>query len=188
MRDLREQAKKYDAKLQKIKICLLDVDGILTDGKLYYFGEELGWNRSFHARDGYGMLILQRAGIPVGIITGGNSLSVKERFLKNLPLDPKYIFMGDEDKRHAFEQVMQMGFKAEEILYMGDEFFDIPLLRASGFSATVPGVSPEVAEAVDYITETPSGEGCAREVLDILRLAKGITPTIEDFDPTLARK
>jgi 3-deoxy-D-manno-octulosonate 8-phosphate phosphatase (KDO 8-P phosphatase) len=73
------------------------------------------------------------------------------------------------------------GHKDEEILYMGDEFFDMPLLKRVGFSATVEGASPEVQKIVDYVTITPSGEGCVREVIDILRLAQGIVPHVADF-------
>jgi 3-deoxy-D-manno-octulosonate 8-phosphate phosphatase (KDO 8-P phosphatase) len=171
----------FKKKLEKIRVVIFDVDGILTDGKLYYMGQEVGWGRSFHARDGYGMLILQNAGLKVGIITGGNSTSVKERFYRNLPIDQEYLFFGDEDKRHAYQKILAKGHKDEEILYMGDEFFDMPLLKRVGFSATVEGASPEVQKIVDYVTITPSGEGCVREVIDILRLAQGIVPHVADF-------
>lgn len=178
---IQQIALHYKSKLEKIRVVLFDVDGILTDGKLFWMGQEVGWGRSFHARDGYGMLILQNAGIKVGIITGGSSNSVKERFLRNLPIDQEYLFMGDEDKRHAYQKVLAKGHKDEEILYMGDEFFDIPLLKRVGFAATVEGASPEVQAEVDYVCKTPSGEGCVREVIDILRLAQGIVPHIAGF-------
>ncbi|MFI5390758.1 MAG: KdsC family phosphatase, partial [Bacteriovoracales bacterium] len=119
-------------------------------------------------------------GIKVGIISGGNSLGVKKRFEENLGLD--FIFLGNEDKREAYLEVLKMGYKDSEILFMGDELFDIPLLKRAGFSATVPNASIEVREVVDYITSRPSGKACAREVIDILRYAKGIIPKILDFD------
>ena len=78
--DLRERAKNFEDKLAKIKIALFDVDGICTDGKIYWAGEEVGFNRQFHTHDGYGMKILMRAGLKVGIITGGDSTGVKNRF------------------------------------------------------------------------------------------------------------
>jgi len=93
-----------------------------------------------------------------------------------------FIFLGNEDKRAAYLEVLKMGFKDHEILYMGDELFDIPLLKRAGFSATVPNASLEVREIVDYITTRPSGKACAREVIDILRYAKGLKPKILDFD------
>jgi 3-deoxy-D-manno-octulosonate 8-phosphate phosphatase (KDO 8-P phosphatase) len=76
---------------------------------------------------------------------------------------------------------MDLGYEAEEILYMGDEFFDIPLLKKAGFSATVPSSSHEVKEVVDYVTYIDSGMGCAREVIDLVRYAQNIVPVIEDF-------
>jgi 3-deoxy-D-manno-octulosonate 8-phosphate phosphatase (KDO 8-P phosphatase) len=71
--------------------------------------------------------------------------------------------------------------KPEEILYMGDEHFDIPLLKRAGFSATVPNTGEEVKAIVDYVTIKESGKGCAREVIDLLRYAQGIEPMVEDF-------
>lgn len=176
---LRETAKKFEAKLKKIKLVAFDLDGILTDGHLWYAGEEVGWNRKFYIYDGYAMKLLMKAGIKVGVITGGNSLSVNKR-VELLKLD--FLHQGSEDKRQAFLDIQKVyNVKAEEILYMGDELFDIPLLRKAGFSATVPNTCEEVKEIVDYVTVRESGKGCAREVMDILRYAQGIEPVVEDF-------
>ena len=73
----------------------------------------------------------------------------------------------------SYGKVKEMGFLDEEILYMGDEFFDLPVLRACGFSATVPEASGEIRESVDYVTEVRAGQGAAREVMDLFRLAVG---------------
>lgn len=177
MLNLREVAKLHEDKLSKIKLCLFDVDGILTNGLIHWAGEEVGYNRSFHTHDGYGLKMLMAAGIKVGIITGGSSLGVKKRFT-DLGLD--YIYSGNEDKRGAFSDVLEKAaVNAEETLYMGDEFFDLPVLKQAGFSATVPNASIEIREAVDYVTHRSSGQGCAREVIDLLRHVQGITPKIE---------
>lgn len=178
----RQKAKEFKAKLDQIKICLFDVDGILTDGKVRYDGQEMGFNRSTHTSDGYGLKVLMRAGYKVGVISGGDSLGVQKRFKENLGLD--LTFFGNEDKREAYLAVLEMGYKDEEILYMGDEFFDLPLLMRSGFSATVPSASLEVQEHVDYVTDRASGEGAAREVIDILRYSQNITPVVLGFDNT----
>jgi 3-deoxy-D-manno-octulosonate 8-phosphate phosphatase (KDO 8-P phosphatase) len=178
-RNLRAEAQKHFEKLKKIKAALFDVDGILTDGHLYYDGAEVGFNRSFHAHDGYGLKVLMKAGLHVGIITGGDSLGVKMRFEQ---LGIPHLYMGNEDKRVAYEQIKQkLSLKDEEILYMGDEFFDLPLLNKAGFSATVPNASLEVQEAVDYVTERQSGKACAREVIDMLRYAQNIIPHVDAF-------
>lgn len=175
--DLREVAKLYQDKLAKIKLCLFDVDGILTDGRVYWAGEEIGYNRTFHTHDGYGLKILMAAGIQVGIITGGSSLGVKKRFT-DLGVD--HLYMANEDKRKAYRDVLEKaGVSSEEALYMGDEFFDLPVLKQVGFSATVPNASIEIREAVDYVSHRTSGQGCAREVIDLLRHVQGIVPQIE---------
>jgi len=179
MRNLRKLAKEFKGKLGPIKVALFDVDGILTNGLIHWDGKEIGYNRATHAQDGYGMKLLMDFGIKVGVISGGNSLGVQKRFKENLNLD--LVFLGNEDKREAYLKVLDLGFKDEEVLYMGDELFDIPLLKRAGFSATVPNAGHEVHESVDYITQRESGMACAREVIDILRYAKGIEPKIPSF-------
>ena len=176
---LKETAKKFEEKLKKIKIVVFDLDGILTDAHVWWASEEVGFNRSFNIYDGYGMKILMKAGLKVGVITGGNSISVQKR-LDQLGLD--FCYAGNEDKRAAFLDILKRyGVDASEVLYMGDELFDLPLLRKAGFSATVPNTSDEVKESVDYITIRESGKGCAREVIDLVRYAQGIAPVNEDF-------
>ena len=176
---LRQTAKKFEEKLKKIKVLVFDLDGILTNAHVWWASEEVGFNRTFNIYDGYGMKVLMSAGLKVGVITGGNSVSVFKR-TNQLGLD--FCYAGNEDKREAFLDVMKKyNVQADEILYMGDELFDIPLLRKAGFSATVPNTSDEVKEVVDYVTTRVSGEGCAREVIDLVRYAQGITPPLQDF-------
>ena len=175
--NLREISNKYSDQLKKIKVCLFDVDGILTDGRIFWAGEEVGFNRFFHTHDGYGMKVLMKAGLKVGIITGGDSLGVKKRF-EGLGVD--FLYMGNEDKRSALDEILnKAGVSEEEVLYMGDEFFDLPILKRVGFSATVPNASYEIKESVDYVTCRESGDACAREVIDILRYVQDIQPIIE---------
>ncbi len=176
---LKEAARVHAHKLKKIKVVAFDLDGILTNAYIWWASEEVGFNRSFNIYDGYGMKVLMKAGLKVGVITGGDSVSVSKR-VENLKLS--FCYMGNEDKREAFKDLMvKYSVNADEILYMGDELFDLPLLRKAGFSATVPNTSDEVKEAVDYVTIRKSGEGCAREVMDLLRYAQDILPIHEDF-------
>lgn len=176
---LRSTSKTFEDKLKKIKVAVFDLDGILTDARVWWHGEEVAFNRSFNIYDGYGMKVLMKAGIKVGVITGGNSVSVQKR-VEQLGLD--FCYAGNEDKREAFKDVLKVyKVEASEVLYMGDELFDIPLLKKAGFSATVPNTSDEVKEIVDYVTVRRSGEGCAREVIDLLRYAQGITPDLGEF-------
>ena len=177
--NLREVSKKFESKLKKIKVVALDVDGILTDSHVWWASEEVGFNRTFCIYDGYGMKLLMKAGVKVGVITGGNSVSVMKR-TEQLGLD--FCYAGNEDKRAAFLNLMEKyKVSADEILYMGDELFDIPLLQKAGFSATVPNTTDDVKEIVDYVTVRESGKGCAREVMDLVRYAQGINPTNEAF-------
>lgn len=170
--DFRALAQKYAHKLKPIKVALFDVDGVLTDGKIYWSGEEVAWNRLFHTSDGYGLKMLMNAGIKVGVITGGSSLGVKKRFQELLKLD--HFYFGNEDKIPAFEDILKKEkVSASEVLYMGDEFFDLPVLKRCGFSATTKIASLEIQEGVDYIAHREPGNGCAREVIDLLRLAQG---------------
>ncbi len=176
---LREASRIFENKLRKIKVVAFDLDGILTDAKVWWASEEVGFNRSFCIYDGYGMKLLMKAGIKVGVITGGNSVSVNKR-VDQLGLD--FCYAGNEDKREAFTSLLEKySVTADQVLYMGDELFDIPLLKKSGFSATVPNTSDEVKEIVDYVTVRKSGEGCAREVIDLLRYAQNIGPDLGAF-------
>jgi len=177
--NLKDVAKKFESKLKKIKVVCLDVDGILTSAHIWWSSEEVGFNRSFNIYDGYGIKVLMNHGIKVGIITGGNSVSVQKRAAQ---LGVDFCFMGNEDKREAFLEVKKKyNVKFDEILYMGDELFDIPLLKKAGFSATVPNTTEEVQAVVDYVTTRSSGMGCAREVIDLVRYAQHIHPVHEDF-------
>lgn len=179
-RNLKLVAKKFQKKLKKIKVAVFDVDGILTPAFVFWDGQEIGWNRHFNVYDGYGMNLLREAGLKVAIITGGNSDGVRRRFTENLKVD--YLMMGNEDKREGYKKVKEMaGVKDEEIMYIGDELFDIPLLQKVGFSATVPNAPMEVIGAVDYVTERGSGEGCGREVIDLIRYAQNLKPNILEF-------
>ncbi len=177
--DLRQIAPQFKEKLSQIKVALFDVDGVLTNGQIFYAGKEVGFNRSFHASDGFGLKLLKSAGLTVGIITGGNSLGVLERF-SLLGLD--YMEMGNEDKRESYLKVREeTGVSDQEILYMGDELFDLPLLKKAGFSATVPHAPIEVREAVHYVTNREGGMAAAREVIDLLLYARDFTAQIADF-------
>ncbi len=178
--DLRALAQDHFEKLKKIKVALFDVDGIMTDGLVQFQGGEVVYNRSFHTRDAYGLKILKEAGIKTGIITGGSSIVIEKWFCDYADVD--YIFKGNEDKRDAYRQVLSDGFKDEQILYMGDEFIDWPLLERAGFSATVPETGIEFRELVDYVTFEKGGRGAAREVIDMLRYAQGIVPKTPLFE------
>lgn len=176
---LKKTALTFEEKLSRIKIVALDLDGILTDAYVWWESEEVGFNRAFNIYDGYGMRILMKSGLKVGVITGGNSISVEKR-VEQLGLD--FCYAGQEDKREAFLDILKRyHVSSDEVLYMGDELFDIPLLKKAGFSATVPNTSEEVQSVVDYVTQKESGKGCVREVIDMIRYVQEIPVLHEDF-------
>lgn len=163
------------SRLKRIKLLCLDVDGVLTDGRVFWL-EGHGWTRHFHVKDGYGLKILMKAGIQVAVISGGDSKDVRTRmeFLK-IP----YIYLGDEDKIKAFDKILvATGFKPEETAFMGDELFDIPVLKRVGFSATVPHAVEPVKAHAHYVTQTEGGWGAVREVVDALLIAQGKSPAV----------
>jgi len=161
------------ARLKKIRLLILDVDGVMTDGRVFWL-EGHGWTRHFHVKDGYGLKVLMKAGIQVAVISGGDSEDVRKRmeFLK-IP----YVFLGDEDKIKAFDKIREStGFESEEMAFMGDDLFDIPVLERVGFSATVPHAVDPVKQRVHYITENAGGWGAVREVADAIRKAQNHGP------------
>jgi 3-deoxy-D-manno-octulosonate 8-phosphate phosphatase (KDO 8-P phosphatase) len=157
-------------KLKKIKMLILDVDGIMTDATIFWV-EGTGWTRSFNVRDGYGLKLLMKAGIEIGLISGGDSKSVRER-AKFLGI--KHVHLGDENKMIALDKVMkETGFSYEQLAFAGDDLFDIPVLEKVGFSATVPNAVYEVKKVVHYITENMGGHGAVREIADLIRKCVG---------------
>ena len=149
----------------KVRLLLLDVDGILTDGRLYFSnsGEE---SKAFHSLDGHGIKMLMLAGIPVGIITGRESNIVTKR-AADLGID--ILYQGREDKIDVLKEIItDKGIDAHAIAYAGDDLPDLPVLQAVGLSFSVPGAHPDVKGAVNAITTRCGGEGAVREITDFI--------------------
>ena len=159
-------------RLKKIKLFLTDVDGILTDGHIWWAGEEVGWARSFSVLDGWGLKFLMRSGLDVGIISAGNSVGLKKRVeILNIP----HAYFGDENKLAAFHDVLaKTGVSAEETLYIGDEPYDGEILKRVGFAATVPHAMAEVKQLCHYVTQRSAGQGCVRELVEMVRMAQNL--------------
>jgi 3-deoxy-D-manno-octulosonate 8-phosphate phosphatase (KDO 8-P phosphatase) len=153
------------SKLKNIKMLVLDVDGILTDCRVWMDanGE---WRRFFSLRDGAGIVRLIERGFKIAVITASKSKDIQYR-VKHLGIH--YFFEGNMDKIPAFEQLQkESGISASEMAYMGDDFFDIPLLQRVAFAATVPEAVDEVKPHVHYVTQRPGGNGAVREICDYL--------------------
>lgn len=153
------------SKLKKIKLVLSDVDGVLSDGKIYLTenGDEI---KSFNAKDGAGIRSLIMGDIGFGVITGRESAIVNKR-MKSLGVN--IIFQGAVDKTIAFKKILaDEGLSPEECLYIGDDSIDIPLLKLVGVSVAVRDAHPSVKDGVDLVTVNIGGNGAVREVADIV--------------------
>ena len=154
----------------RVRLLILDVDGVLTDGRLYYSsgGEEA---KAFHIQDGLGIKLLQRSGVRVALITGRRSPAVERRAHE---LSIGLLFQGMEDKRSAFEQLLrEVQIGADEAACMGDDLPDLPLLRRCALAATVPDAPAPVRAQAHYVTQRRGGEGAVREVCELLMQVQG---------------
>ncbi len=162
--------KKLDERLKKIRLLLLDVDGVLTDGRIIINdrGEE---TKAFHVRDGHGLKLLQRAGVRVGIITGRRSQVVAHR-MRELGVD--LVVQGSKNKLLPFRRILeQEGLGEDEVAYVGDDLVDLPILRRVGFAATVADACEGLAVHVHYVTSRGGGAGAVREICEMILKARG---------------
>jgi 3-deoxy-D-manno-octulosonate 8-phosphate phosphatase (KDO 8-P phosphatase) len=156
-------------RLARIQLLCLDVDGVLTDGHLYWAGPGV-FSQRFSVKDGVGIKLLETAGVAVAILSAGDVPSGRDR-ARSLGL--QHAYFGLTDKVATFRDLMQrVGLETAQTAFMGDELSDLPLLREVGVSFTVPDAPSEVRQAVDYVTRRPGGDGAVREVTDLLRAAR----------------
>ena len=161
--DLKEKA-------AKIKLLLMDCDGVLTDGRLYFSetGESL---KVFHARDGQGIVEWHEAGFRSGIISGRNSPIVEMRARQ---LGIEFIWQGRKDKAAAFAEIVNAtGVEPENIAFIGDDTPDIEVTQLVGLAVAVGDAHEAVKAAADYVTRADGGRGAVREVIDLLLGSKG---------------
>jgi 3-deoxy-D-manno-octulosonate 8-phosphate phosphatase (KDO 8-P phosphatase) len=159
---LRERAKR-------IKLLVLDVDGVLTDGRIYisHAGEEL---KVFHVRDGSGLVALQRAGVTVAIISGRDSAAVTRRAAE---LGIRHVRQGVGDKAAELGSLMsELGVAPGETACVGDDTPDLPMLAAAGLAVAVGDAHAALKPAVHWVTSAPGGRGAVREVCDLLITAR----------------
>jgi len=157
-------------KAARVVLLLLDVDGVLTDGKLIYDTEGREF-KAFHVRDGHGIKMAQQAGVEVGIITGRRSAMVENRAHE---LGITLVRQGVHDKIAAWQDVLkEKGLEPTQTAYVGDDILDVPLMRAVGFAAAVADAEPCVIEVADYIAARPGGNGAVRDITDFLLHARG---------------
>ncbi len=167
-------------RLAKIELMVFDVDGVLTDGKLYFGvnGEAL---KAFHVLDGTGLKALAAAGIVTAVVSGRESPITLRRCAE---LGIKHVAQGIADKLAAFDAMRhELGKTAEVCGYMGDDEIDLPLMRRVGFAATVPNAADGVAEFAHWVSRREGGAGAVREVCDLLIAARGLTKRSAEREP-----
>jgi 3-deoxy-D-manno-octulosonate 8-phosphate phosphatase (KDO 8-P phosphatase) len=158
------------AKVKQISHLILDVDGVMTDGRIVYDddGREL---KFFDVKDGHGLKLLMRTGIEVILLTGRQSRVVDHR-AKDLGI--RDVYQGSKNKIQILEQILrEKGLAEERLACMGDDLTDIPLVRRCGFSAAPADASEYVKQIVDYVTKKEGGRGAVREVCELILHAQG---------------
>ncbi|KGK43101.1 HAD family hydrolase [Nitrincola sp. A-D6] len=166
-------------RLQSIRLAVFDVDGVLTDGSLYFLpdGQEV---KAFNTLDGLGLKLLQKAGIKTAIITGRSSSQVS---MRAKALGVNWLIQGREDKLAALEEIWQeSGDSAATTAYIGDDLPDLAAIITVAFGVSVPNGHPVVCKEADWCTSRRGGTGAAREFCEVLLSAQGkLSGLIEEF-------
>jgi 3-deoxy-D-manno-octulosonate 8-phosphate phosphatase (KDO 8-P phosphatase) len=156
---------------------LLDVDGVLTDGRLFYGADGEQW-KVFHVHDGVGLKLIKDAGLKVGILSGRGNAALEARS-KELGLDA--VVEGRHDKDAAFTEFLnQHGAAPKRVAYIGDDILDLPVLRRCGLSFTPADGALEVRERVHRVLTRPGGHAAVREMCELILRARG------DWDKAVA--
>jgi 3-deoxy-D-manno-octulosonate 8-phosphate phosphatase (KDO 8-P phosphatase) len=166
----RAITEKLRAMAARVKLLVLDVDGVLTDGRIImdHEGREI---KAFDVRDGHGLKLLREAGIEVAILTGRNSPVVQRRADD---LGITRVRQGVHDKVGAYQEIArEVGITDDETCFVGDDLVDIPLLKRVGIPIVVGDGAPEAKRLALYVTQSSGGRGAVREVCDLLIQSQG---------------
>ena len=158
-------------RLQKIRCLLMDVDGVLTDGKLHFTsdGQEF---KSFDVQDGHGMAMANRVGLLLGLVSGRPSRATEQRAAD---LGLKIVKQAGVNKMEMVEEIKrEQNLRDEEIAFIGDELVDLPVLRRAGFAVAVPNAVDEVKAIAHYTSKRRGGDGAVREVIEMILKARGL--------------
>jgi 3-deoxy-D-manno-octulosonate 8-phosphate phosphatase (KDO 8-P phosphatase) len=160
-----------------IRLLVLDVDGVMTDGQLYFQadGQEL---KAFSTQDGLGIKLLQRSGVKVAIITGRESPMVSQRAAA---LGIEHVIQGRDDKLEVLKSLLaQLGMVFSEVAYCGDDFPDLPSIRQVGLGISVPNAPAYIREHAEWVTARRGGDGAVREICDGLLQMQGHWASVLD--------
>jgi 3-deoxy-D-manno-octulosonate 8-phosphate phosphatase (KDO 8-P phosphatase) len=172
-------AQELRARAQKIRLVLTDIDGVWTDGKLWYVpgqGSEMVEVKAFNTQDGMAFRWAHAAGLKTGLISGRESPGVTHRARM---LGVTYIYQNYLEKIPPYEEILKdAGLGDAEVAYLGDDLPDLPLMRRVGLGVAVANARPQVKAGAEYITAAPGGDGAIREVLELIMEAQGTWPGI----------
>jgi len=163
-----------------IKMVILDVDGVLTDGSVI-MDDEGHESKAFSSRDGLGFYLLHLAGLEVALISGRTAKVVEHR-ARQLKIEE--VYQGAGDKLAVYERLLAShGLEDEDVFYMGDDLIDLPVMRRAGFSAAPADAHPEVLAAADFVSSAKGGHGAVREAIEeILKAAGEWERVVESFN------
>lgn len=164
-------------KAARLKLLILDVDGVLTDGRLFFDNQGLEY-KCFHARDGHGIKLLRQTGVEVAVISGRKSNSVA---LRMQSLGIEHVYQGYENKIAAFENLMQkLGVDPVQVAHVGDDVLDLPIMTRVGLAIAVDDANFAVKQRAHWCTTLPGGQGAVREVCDLIMQAQGTFAAVLD--------
>ncbi|HEX8284435.1 MAG TPA: HAD hydrolase family protein [Pyrinomonadaceae bacterium] len=166
-----EELREVERRAAEVRLLLLDCDGVLTDGRITPVegGEEL---KSFHTRDGHGLVMLHRAGLRSGIISGRTSRLVE---LRAADLGISFVRQGALRKVEVFESLLtEAGVEPAQAAYVGDDVVDIPLMRRCVLGVAVADATPDTLAAAHHVTRLPGGAGAVREVCELILKSQGL--------------
>ncbi len=167
-----ETIQDIERRATRVKLLLMDCDGVLTDGTITLLGSA-DEQKSFHVRDGHGIALLHRAGLRAGIISGRSSSVVTRRALE-LGMDPALVRQGTFDKIKDFNELLSLAQVEEsEVAFIGDDVTDIPIMQRVELSVAVADAVAETLSVAHYITQAAGGRGAVREVVEIILKAQG---------------
>lgn len=165
------------AKAKNIKVLILDIDGVLTDARLFFDAQGQEY-KSFNVRDGLGIKLLQNAGIQVAVISGRGSKPVE---LRMQMLGINLVYLEQLDKNIALQEILiKVGCSVEEVAHVGDDLIDLPVLTRVGLAIAVRDANEQILPYIDWQTHCSGGQGAVREVCDFILQAQGKMSAIVD--------
>jgi len=162
------------ARARKVRVLLMDVDGVMTDGHVYlqsFPGEEALELKAFHSHDGAGLKLARIAGLRTGVITGRESAAMTRRAREN---GMEFVYQGREEKSASFEEIVRIAQVSEdEVAFIADDLPDLPVLQRVGFAVAVANAVPEVKSVAHLVTKRRGGDAAVREVIEFILKAQG---------------